>query len=743
VRETVGPYRILRKLGEGGMGIVYAAEDARLGRAVALKMVRAELAGADARERLRREARAAATISHPNICQLYEVGEHEGELFIAMELLEGEPLSDTIARGALPARDALRTGLDVLAALGALHRRGVVHRDLKPSNIFLTEHGAKLLDFGVARTTIDDQHTLMSLTGAGTVVGTLRYMAPEQAAGESIDARTDLFAVGAIVYEMFSGKPAFDGENAVRLLHAIMYEQPAMLTGSPTIAAIDRVVHRALAKQPASRHPSAEHFAAELRAACADSTSIDAVAARPISRLIVLPFRLLRPDPEIDFLSFSLGDAVTNALSGLGSLVVRSSLTAAKIGADADLQKIAREADVDVVVSGTLLRAGDQLRVTAQLAEAPSGAVLWSQVMQVSFGDIFQLQDTLVQKLIDALAIPLTAREHRMLGRDVPATAKAYEFYLRANEVAKTSGGWEVAIDLYRQCLDQDPNYAPAWARLGYLHRMMAKYRTEETAVNRGRAVEALHRALAINPDSAIAHKVLAQLDVESGQATEAMTRLLRQAAQVADPEIYAGLCHVLRYCGLLDASIAAHEHAVRLDPHVKTSVLHTWFQLKNFQRVIESDLEGTPNIGAHALAELGRRDEALALLRTLEPKMPPRMRDFTAMARFLIAGERPDNLDLVRGVVDTFSDPEGLYYAVQTLARLGEKETAISGLQRAVDAGYFCYPAFAADVWLDSLRGDDRFEAVLQHAKEKHDAAVEAFKVADGVRIVGAPVRA
>lgn len=183
-----------------------------------------------------------------------------------------------------------------------------------------------------------------------------------------------------------------------------------MLTGSPAIAAIDRVVHRALSKQPSGRYPSAEHLAAELRAACADTGAVEAARARPTSRLIVLPLRLLRPDPDVDFLSFSLADAVTNALSGLGSLVVRSSLTATKLGADADLQKVAREADVDVVLSGTLLRAGDQLRLTAQLAEAPSGAILWSHVMRASVGDIFQLQDTLVQKLIEALAIPLTAR---------------------------------------------------------------------------------------------------------------------------------------------------------------------------------------------------------------------------------------------------------------------------------------------------------------------------------------------
>ncbi len=286
MREVLGHYRIGSKLGEGGMGVVYAAEDMRLGRTVALKTMRADLTGAEGRERLRREARAAASISHPNICQLYEIGEDAGELFIAMELLEGEPLSSRLDRGSLVVHDAMRIVLEILAALSALHKRGIVHRDLKPSNVFLTEHGAKLLDFGIARAfVVDAQRTMQSLTDPGTVVGTPRYMAPEQASGAPVDARSDLFAVGALLYEMVAGRPAFNGETAVRVLHAVMYEQPPVLTGSPLITAVDRVIHRALAKQPSARPATAEVFSNELRAA-GNASSLDNSPARPISRLI-------------------------------------------------------------------------------------------------------------------------------------------------------------------------------------------------------------------------------------------------------------------------------------------------------------------------------------------------------------------------------------------------------------------------------------------------------------------------
>lgn len=740
MQERLGHYRLLRKLGEGGMGVVYEAEDERLGRTVAIKTLRAGLSDDTARERLRREARAAASISHPNVCQLYEIGEAGSELFVAMELLSGEPLSARVAQGPLPVREALEITHGILAALSALHRRGILHRDLKPSNVFLTDHGAKLLDFGVARAINDTQATMMSLTGEGTIVGTPRYMSPEHASGEPVDARTDIFAVGAILYEMLSGRAAFGGDTAVQVLHAVMYEQPALLTGPPLVMALDRVIHRALAKQPAARHESADQLAEDLRMATNDSAALDVARARQMTRLIVLPFRMLRPDPEIDFLAFSLADAVTTSLSALGSLVVRSSITAARFAAEAlDLQKLAREADIDVVLSGAILRAGDQVRLSAQLAEAPGGAVVWSDALQVAFSDIFQLHDTLVHKLVDALQIPLTAREHRLIGRDVPATAKAYEFFLRANEVGKDATGWDAAVDLYTKCLDQDPRYAPAWARLGRVRRLMSKYHRDDSTANRAHAERALERALELNPDLSIAQSTVAQMEVESGRAREAMVRLLRQAAHApGDPELYTALCHVCRYCGLLEASAAAHQAAIRLDRKIRTSVPHTWFLLRWYERVAEAAGEGEPFIGALAFDALGRKEEALTLLRNCQPKIAPVMRVFARAAERLIDDRAEFDLSEMRTLLLQFRDPEGLYYMSRTLARLGDTETATTGMVRAIERGYLCYPTFASDAWLDPLRGGAEFDAALERAKQGHELAIQDFQAADGERILG-----
>ncbi len=358
-----------------------------------------------------------------------------GDLFLAMELLQGESLASRLARGPLPLGDAVRTALGILHGIEALQRHGMVHRDLKPSNIFLTPHGVKLLDFGLATAagSAEIAETGMRLTQPGTVVGTPQYAAPEQLEGKDVDTRTDLFALGAILYEMLAGSGPFAGKSAVEVFHAILYEPPPVLTGGPAVAALDRVVHRALAKNPIDRYQTAEAMAQDLRAALALGDTGTGATAKALTRLIVLPFRILRPDPETDFLAFSLADAVTSSLSGLQSLVVRSSAAAGRFAESTpDLKVLAREAEVDVILLGTLMRAGDQVRVTSQLVDASGATVIWSHTAQAPVGDLFSLQDDLARRLVESLSLPLTARERKMLKQDVPSSAAAYELYLRA-----------------------------------------------------------------------------------------------------------------------------------------------------------------------------------------------------------------------------------------------------------------------------------------------------------------------
>jgi serine/threonine protein kinase/tetratricopeptide (TPR) repeat protein len=747
----IGHYTIARKIGEGGMGVVYAARDERLERTVALKTMSSLAQDEVARKRFWREARAAASVNHPNVCQLYEIGEDGGELFIAMELLAGESLAERIAKGAFSVVDALPVGLGVLAALQALHEKGVVHRDLKPSNVFLTPHGVKLLDFGLARPSDPELANSLSseaaLTRAGMLVGTPRYMAPEQVTGDAIDARTDLFAAGAILFEMLAGRPAFGGKSVVEVLHGTMYEQPPALSGSPAVAAVDRVIRRALAKKPAERPASAAEMAEELRALSRAAGSDDrAAVARPLTRLVVLPFRILRSDSETDFLAFSLPDAIATSLSSIGPLVVRSSATAARFGGDApDLKAVAAEADVDRVVMGTLMRAGDQLRITAQLVEAPGGTLLTSHTVQSSLGDLFRLQDDIARRVVDALALPLGGGDASPTPF-APHDARAYELYLRGNEAARNYTQIQLARELYQRCLDLDPNFAPAWAHLGRCHRVIGKY-VEATPDSELRAEEAFRRALQINPRLSVAHKFYALLEADLGRGEEALVRLLGEADRHGnDPELFAGLVHVGRYCGLYDEAVAAHAEARRLDPHIATSYPQTLLMLADFEHLLGLDqpeiVAGADDgVWVIALGLAGRLDEARAGIERMRESS--RIETFQAWMGYLLAWldrRVADMLSLYVGLagLKIVDDPEAIFQEGWLLCDAGAHEEGLVRLERAVDKGYFAAVTLAKARAFDALRGEKAFTALVARAEAGRRRAQAAFASAGGTRLLG-----
>ena len=747
--EQIGAFRVIGWLGEGGMGLVYDAIDTRLGRPVAVKTIRQEnIDSARARDRLRQEARLAATVNHPNICQIYEIGEADGQLFLVMERLDGESLAVRLERGPLPLSDAVRIGLEVLNGLEALHLRGIVHRDLKPANVFLTRYGVKLLDFGVARPVNDDDaETRLALTVPGTIVGTPKYMAPEQVQGRLVDARTDLFATGAILYEMLAGRAPFEGTSLVALADKILRSDPPALGGSPGIAAADRVIHRALAKAPEARYATAAAMADDLRALLAPLNEAPRLA-RPVTRLIVLPFRLLRPDAEFAFLTFSLADAITSSLSSLESIVMRSPLAAARFAADVpDLNAIAREADVDVVLSGTILRAGDRLRVSAELVDVPGGTLRWSDSSQVQVGDIFQLQDDLSRRIIESLSLPLSGKERTALAHDIPYSAKAYELYLRGNQLSLEPATVQVARELYLQCVREDPRYAPAWAQLGRAYRVVAKYYGESGEASIALAESALNRALALNPDLGLAHRFYAEMEVDTGRALNAMVRLLRLAASRSTaPGIFAALVAACRYCGLLQASFAAHERARRLDPHVRTSVTHTWIAVGDYLRA--ADEGGTAVGGAWiAMAMAGHPDAPRHCRQAAESARAGNTAWIAEWIDALADGlEGRGSPEAVCSVTEAVfmrpADLDGWFYAVAGLARFGGEQGAIWAVQKLanlVSAGFFPYDTLLKHRWLDALRHRPDFASILQTARDRHTEARTAFVQAGGEALLGA----
>jgi len=747
----IGHYAITRKLGQGGMGVVYAARDERLERTVAVKTMSALAQDDTARKRFWREARAAASVNHPNVCHIYEIGEHGPELFIAMELLEGQSLAERLHDGPLSVAETVPIGLGILAALAALHARGIVHRDLKPSNVFLTPHGVKLLDFGLARPSDPELARSLSvateLTHTGMLVGTPRYMAPEQVTGDELDPRTDLFATGAILFEMLAGRPAFAGANVVEILHATLHEQPPALVGSPAIAAADRVIRRALAKKPAERPSSAEAMADELRGTSGVEGNDTPALARALTRLVVLPFRILRPDPETDFLAFSLPEAIATSLAEIPSLVVRSGATAARFAGEApDLKALAAAADVDRVVLGTLLRSGDQVRAAAQLVEAPSGTLVTSQTVQAPLGDLFRLQDDIARRVVEALSLPLGGSGISPFP-DAPHDARAYELYLRANEMARTYDGLVRARGLYERCLELDPRFAPAWAYVGRCHRVIGKY-IEPSPDSETRAEEAFRRALEINPRLSVAHKLYANLESDMGQAQSAIVRLLTQASRHGnDPELFSGLVHACRYCGLFDQSIAAHKEARRLDPNVPTSVEQTTLMTGDLERLmaIEPTLvvagadDGIRVIG---LGLAGRREEARAALEAM--RRTTRIATFNSWAEYLMAwiDKRAEdmwsnNMSALGGL-KIRDDPEAIFQEGWLLCDVGAHQKGLPYLRRAVEKGYFVADTLARSRHFDALRGDAGFKEVLALAEAGRERALAAFREAGGERMLG-----
>ena len=731
------------------MGVVYQAHDDQLDRPIAIKVVAAANATETGRQRLQREAKAAARIRHPHICQIYEIGEADGDPFIAMELLEGEPLSVRLARGALAIPDALAIALQMLDALQTLHEQGIVHRDLKPSNVFLTPHGAKLLDFGLARTTSMDaegaERTEGQLTQPGSTVGTPHYMSPEQFRGEPVDARSDLFSTAVMLFEMLSGQRPFSGATDLTIYHAILYEQPPTLGGSPAVAIVDGVIRRALAKHREERIQSASEMAAALRVALAAGDSGAPIETRVMTRVMVLPFRMLRPDPDIEFLAVSLPDAISLSLAGLESLVVRSPAAAARYAAEVpDLKRIAEEAAVDVLLVGSILSAGKQIRVSTQLLTARDGTLVWSDTSQVTLTDVFQLQDDIVTRIVESLSHQLAASEHRARRRDVPASPGAYELYLRGNQIIVQGlrGGQDLSIarDLYLRCVDEDPGFAPAWARLGRCCWLLAKG-VEDGAALFAQADASFQKALALNPDLALAHSLYAHLEVDLGRATEATIRLLGRIREGrAEPEVYAALTHTCRFAGFLEASAAAHDRARNLDPDIQTSVNQTYYQLGDLARSQKEMGKGTLYVDALILFEQGRREDARSLLKERErTNLLPLTRAYLSGIRALMEGRADEGVALEQRAASPSFDPESMLYMARHLSLLGEPRNALLLWERALDRGFNPYRMLLrSDSWLDAARSHADFPRLFARARDTYIAARRAFVDAGGERLLG-----
>ncbi|HWZ30507.1 MAG TPA: protein kinase [Bryobacteraceae bacterium] len=556
----LGPYEILAPIGAGGMGEVYRATDTRLGRIVAVKVLASEFS-----ERFEIEARAISAVNHPNICALYDIGTHEGRSYLVLEYVEGKPL-----HGPLRADEALRVAVQIAAAIEAAHRKGITHRDLKPANIMVAEDGSvKLLDFGLAKLA-GNGSTDVTRTLAGTVIGTAAYMAPEQAEGRPLDARSDVFSFGAVIYELITGRRAFPGESMASVLSSVLRDDPMPL-GSVAPPGLEPILMRCLRKNAGERFQEMRDVRAALEALRSPTQAVPVQPARAEASIAVLPFANLSADKENEYFSDGLAEEIINALTRVRGLKVTARTSAfAFRGENQDIRKIAETLNVRTILEGSVRRAGSRIRVTAQLINAADGYHLWSERYDAEMADVFAVQDEIASAIAAALKLKLSG-ELAEMRRHTP-TLPAFEALLKGRhyQFDGTPEGLKRSKEFFDTAIALDPEYALAHAALASYFWSLAFNGLEPARDVMGFARAEALTALDLDPSLPEALAALGVGTAAYDYDWKESERWFKRAMSGDSVTAGARWCYAFYYLmpyGRLDESVKQLERVVEEDP--------------------------------------------------------------------------------------------------------------------------------------------------------------------------------